>query len=64
MSEPLNRTYEILTQPNERWQRRNLSRILAIGVIFLSLVTLARAQDYEYGDPEDLKGLTKYYVEG
>src|SRR5688572_20632979 len=40
MSEPLNRTYEILTQQNERWQRRNLSRIMALAVLLLALASL------------------------
>jgi hypothetical protein len=54
---------QLLVEANKVWLRRNLSQILAFGVTLFSLITIAPAQDYEYGDPEDLKGLTKYYVE-
>ena len=47
----MNKEYEFLTRENERWQRRNLSRALAVLIAFLSIVVLftgwARSQTPE-----------------
>ncbi len=37
----MNREYESLAKYNARWQRRNLSRLMAIAVMVLTLVAVA-----------------------
>lgn len=37
----MNKEHQFLSEQNERWQRRNLSRLMALAVIVLSLLVLA-----------------------
>lgn len=54
-----NKKYKMALKGGEEINMKNL--FISVGLIFI-LAGFVAAQDYEYGKPEDLKGLTRLYI--